>query len=793
MIVHEFLGRYGDLVGVTDTATLSMLRVLRLGPTTVVRLRQTIEGAPVVGAHLTALLDQDGRIRLMAQSLADPSQIGPVLVEPQDAAIEAASRVARPAAQPSADHAALVYIPTVGGVRPAYAVTFGAVPALLANWYVLIDASTGEVISRFNQVLFDRTALVWPENPTTSELSPVSLDTLVMEGQACIGETALPPAGPDGEAVPDATTPRLCTERISARTCWDHHETMAVELPMIGLTDLHTCTEYHMVVPNDAPDGNELPEDDDLLNDFFLDDSRGELDYDYAGDELAGQDLFAEVNVFHHTELMYDYFRAFDPDLFTGLRLGQLLVSTNWRIPIDITGFSGGVDLMAILAALTAAQDPEGELFPFDNAMYVPSGNLFGVLDRPLPSLMFFQGNHRDFAYDSDVIYHEFTHAVVGSVVDGIGLGLARRDAQGMHLLSTAMNEAYADFFATAYNGNAEQGEYAMGGPGMPGPRDLAARPRHSCPERLSNEEHVDSAPYSEALWEIREALDPEATEHAVFAGLCSLTPDASFRDGAAATVTAIEAELGADNAATARTIFAQYGFDDETDCERVVDLALEDRVEMLVLFGTEQQTMTLSPFAPSVVQYRVDIPEGTRQLIVHYLQGMGMTDLTSLLDSGEALPGLLIRAGDEPIEFPATGEVSTNADLLIDGDEADPAVSEGRRIIYHLDGESLPTGPHHIMLVNSGTVGSTLVQLWVEASEEPPETETTDGDADADADGDGDADADGDGDGDGDADADADGDGDGDADGDAGSGGCDCGVTAARANVRGVLELLAL
>jgi hypothetical protein len=181
-----------------------------------------------------------------------------------------------------------------------------------------------------------------------------------------------------------------------------------------------------------------------------------------------------------------------------------------------------------------------------DNAMFMPGGNLYGIIERPYHSLMFFQGNHRDFAYDADVIYHEFTHAVVDTVVGGVGLMLSRRDEQGLHTMSRAMNEAYADFFATSFHDNPLQGEYAMSGPDMPGPRDLAARPRSTCPARMINEEHYDSAPYSEALWEIREALDPEAFERAAFAALCTLPPNASFHEGAAATVAAVEVELSA-------------------------------------------------------------------------------------------------------------------------------------------------------------------------------------------------------------------------------------------------------
>lgn len=771
-VVERFIAEHGSLVGVRDAADLRVRRTVRLGASTVVRLEQHIDGIPIVGAELTALVDARGRLRLVQQSFVDPTTTGEFLLGPDDAARIAAGEIVAPAVAPAAEHAARVYLPNGDGVAAAYVVHLGAVPALLANWSVFIDGSTGEVLGRINRVDFDRLVLAWDENPVNSELAPATLDTFVGVGQGCVADDSLPPAGPDGGEVPDASVPRLCTQRLSARNCWDHHETIDVTLPLLGRKAIHTCTEYHMAVPNDAPADAEDP-DDDLANDYYFDDATGELDYRYADDAAAGQDLFAEAHALYHSERIYEYFQAFGPELFDELRGGRILVSTNWRIPIDINSFSGGVDLLAILDAINQASDTSAPLFPFDNAMFMPAGNLFGVLERPAPSIIFFQGQVRDFGYDADVIYHEFTHAVVDTVVGGAGLGVSRRDEQGLHALSLAMNEAYADFFATAFNGNSVQGEYAMSGlPGME-PRDLAARPRHTCPERLWNEEHQDSAPYSEALWEIREALGG-AVEHALFSALCTLTSNAAFDEGAAASVAAIESELGADAGATAETIFAQYGYAPDAPCERVVELAPSvDQVELLMLFGTQRETFTLSPHAPSVVQWRSEIPAGTRQVIVRYLEGMSVDDLMALIGGAAAAPGLLVRFGDEPISFPVTGAVSSNADAFVPAAEADPDAASGMRLVYHQDGAELPAGPVHLMVVNSSTSGGTLARVVIEMSDDPPE-------APADADADADVDTDADGDADADADADDDADDDADLEADAGQfetsgGGCDC------------------
>jgi Zn-dependent metalloprotease len=768
-IVRDLLAAHGALFGVHDADALVVRRVTDLGASRVVRLGQTVDGVPVVGADLTALIDREGRVRLVMQSLVEPVIVGDFLLEPRDAAEIAAPQTVRPAVEPDARHATAVYVQADEGLVSAYAVYFGRVPALLANVHTFVNAETGEIMGRFNRVYAENLGLAWLENPVVSGAEPEVVTLPVdLEGQDCIQDDAIPPVGVDGEPVPGDEVPRLCTDLVSARSCWDHHETITVEVPILGELALHTCTEYHMALPNDAPAGVEDP-DDDIDNDFYYDDYAADLDYEYADDPASGQDVFAEPLALFHAMRMYDYFQAFDPSLFDELRGGQLLVAVNWRLPVDFYALAANLDMMEILAALGAATNPNGQLYPYDNAMFMPGGFLYGIIERPYHTIMLFQGTQRDFAYDSDVIYHELTHAVVDTVVDGIGLLISRRDEQGLHNLAYAMNEAYADFFATSRNGNSVQGEYATSGTGM-SPRDLAARPRHTCPQRLVNEEHIDSAPYSEALWEVREPLDHARAEHAMFAALCTLPPNADFQDGAAATVAAIDTEIGEAEATAAAEVFAQYGYDDETECARVVELG-DTPIQMLAPFGTRRETYTMAPYAPAIVQYRIEVPPGTRQIRLRYGQGF-LIDPESILEGGAAVLGMLVKAGGEPITFSTTGEVTSNADDVVLADEQDPDLAQLRRLVYHRGGEVLEEGTWHIMVINSGPSPTAIGGLHVETSADPPDV-GPDGDADGDSDGDGDGDIDAD------ADADADADGDEDAevetpdDGD--DGGCDC------------------
>jgi hypothetical protein len=158
-----------------------------------------------------------------------------------------------------------------------------------------------------------------------------------------------------------------------------------------------------------------------------------------------------------------------------------------------------------------------------------------------------------------------------------------------------------------------------------------------------------------------------------------------------------------------------------------------------------------------------------------------------------------LVRHGEDPIVFSETGEVTSNADVYIPDTEADPCVYGRRQLVYHLDGEELPQGTAHLMVVNRGGADGALADIEIVTTDDPPGTEPDCGGGDADADADTDADADSDG----DVDADVDGDGDSDSSIDAdvpeegaegpfnaSGGGCDCGV-ASRVRSSDVRSLL--
>ena len=149
--------------------------------------------------------------------------------------------------------------------------------------------------------------------------------------------------------------------------------------------------------------------------------------------------------------------------------------------------------------------DFAGPLVPFDNAFFSPGA---GNLDRRTCSSTgrtrscSARARSTDFAYDADVISHEFTHAVIDTLGKLNPPGF--EDAQGLNDDPGAMNEGLADYFSSALGGDPLVGEY--GGKNIPGSdaaegavRDLTNT--DLCADDRWGEVHQDSQAFSASLW----------------------------------------------------------------------------------------------------------------------------------------------------------------------------------------------------------------------------------------------------------------------------------------------------
>ena len=181
----------------------------------------------------------------------------------------------------------------------------------------------------------------------------------------------------------------------------------------------------------------------------------------------------------------------------------------------------------------------------------------FGLPPRDSDSIIFFQGD-KDFAYDSRVIYHEHTHAVIGTTRLQLPAVL---DQYGLEYSPRSMNEGLADFFAASLADDPVIGNY-VGVDGL-GLRDLSRR--RSCPEDMVDEVHAQGELIGSVLWNVQEAIGAVETEAITYLALEQFTYGTGH-ERAAQLMLSAAADLGADVAAQVETIFLDQGF---MGCER--------------------------------------------------------------------------------------------------------------------------------------------------------------------------------------------------------------------------------
>ena len=164
-----------------------------------------------------------------------------------------------------------------------------------------------------------------------------------------------------------------------------------------------------------------------------------------------------------------------------------------------------------------------------DNAFFTP----FGFGDR---GGMFFYLTSRngDTSLDTDVIFHEYTHAVINELV-----GTDQGSTFG------ALNEGSADYFSSSFLDDPVMAEYAAK---IFNSRTAFLRRTDNSnrwPYNIVGEVHADGNIWSGALWDIRRQLGPDVTDDIAINTLAMLSPSAEFFDAASAAVTAADELYG--------------------------------------------------------------------------------------------------------------------------------------------------------------------------------------------------------------------------------------------------------
>lgn len=450
-------------------------------------------------------------------------------------------------------------------------------------------------------------------------------------------------------AAPTTDDGRLTNAYVSALNCLQE----AGGTSLFGFASL--CVEDSTAIPDvDGSYRSILPPDD------FTD----------------GQDAFAQVQMYHHVNVMHDYFKSTFG--FEGL-----------DFPLD--------------AVVNLTLNVQGQWRSFPNAAFMPEESFaaFGLPPRENGAIMFGQGDDVDFSYDASVIYHEYSHAMVGPE----RMNSVTVKESGLDNTAGAMNEGVADYFASTVLDEAYLGPYALGDLG----RDLSSS--RSCPEDLTTEVHADGKIIASALWEIRAQLGREVADGLVFRAVQGSSAGTGL-DELGELLRAEAATLGTDVQAAVEPILIDHGVLGCVRAKPWVDVDFATTAEQVPhqVEGTQGAQGGFPDGMPGYHQWFVDVPAGKAVTLAwSFAPANGF---------GAAEPGpvkLALKKG-AMVEVSPTGAIA--ADAVVD----DAPFAEGAQTIT-LWGNCTPAegGRVFLLFVNPNEGGQGVASMNVELVDAAP------------------------------------------------------------------------
>jgi hypothetical protein len=393
--------------------------------------------------------------------------------------------------------------------------------------------------------------------------------------------------------------------------------------------------------------------------------------------DKAFDDAFAEVQMYVHINEIHDYFAG-------------------------TFGFTG-LDT-PLIGIVNLSMKQYGQWAPFDNAAFMPQATMQAYgLDLGLDgdAIVFGQGTFVDFSYDATVIYHEYTHAVVGEQ----RLYGFTADVYGLNPEPMAINEATADYFAASRVGNPRIGAYALDMPFM-GDLSRNLSEMHTCPEGLIGESHHDGRMWSSGLWAIRVALGQEVADRLIFGALMEFGQETTFHE--AADLLLDQAEAEGPSAKTA--VLAALSDRNLVACQRVkpfVNLSSVPYDEPLSVKGTMTSMVNefqTSKIVPMAFQYVAAVPEGTAAIQLDF--NARVSDEMSQYWQGPIEPKVAFRQGQAVAYAYAGGKMQMAADALLV-----PDAEGGNKWRVTLAGSCVKAGELYLQFLNE-----TMVDLQLDA-----------------------------------------------------------------------------
>lgn len=657
-----------------------------------VHLQQTLNGVDVYGARLVVTLDAHARVVLLSSSLAAFSAARSSWSVDADTALRTAARtVPLPALRDDGTPwggGRAVYFPVGDEVHAGWLVHVPTVD-VRHNWYVAVDAIDGEVLWRRDRVA--HAAL----DADAYEPSPGGLDagvgvtptTHVQLKHADGGSMLLADAG--GFLVGAHVDAFNCC--LNAGCAPDAGPKRATGMTLLpGGTapvsyDVVVCDRRRRAT-NAAGSFVFAPVDPPTVT-------------APSQSDPASSDPFAEVQAFYQLNRAWDRVRA----LATGpFPLGPLTTWVNVVFP-DLESCAGAsctVDRFARLDNAAFVTVEEGMNVPLPDYR------------SPVDTVMLFQGDRADFAYDATVLWHELGHGVVYATtkLDFDTLTVSQRAA---NTEGGALHEAFADYTAAIQGDGPLLGPYvaprsSSGGLSTGLRLDTFGRSvdnAEKCPDVLSGEPHRDSQHVSGALWQARrdhfQGTDQGRTfDAAWYAMLVSLAPQAGFADMAAAMDLHVD-EAFPDGGALMESVFSERGV---TGCSDVVEAA--GPLGPYVIGSRTQTTLSSGSLIPGPYQLLVRTPQGATALSV------------SATVAGNQAPALkvLARAG-APIKFTKLGTT-----LISDAvGKADASVADGGLSAQVSIDSACDAGAElYVALANTGSTPVALDAVAVTVTPKP-------------------------------------------------------------------------
>lgn len=346
---------------------------------------------------------------------------------------------------------------------------------------------------------------------------------------------------------------------------------------------------------------------------------------------------------------------------------------------------------------------------PLDNAAFIPDGRYgfdgFNMHNGEL--IAFGQGSRTDFAYESDVTFHEYTHFVVGPERLYAYMG----DEWGFGDDPIAINEGFADYFPSSFSNDPILGAFALNHYA----RDL--REFRKCPDDYVGESHYDGQIWSSSLWEIRDAIGAQITDELAFETLLKCSTNTTMEEVAALLVDTTE-DFYPEHIDTVTDVLNRHGV---SECQRLLDYGPATANRGYYVEGT--WTCGIAVFhswVPAPFQYRVDVPDGTKMMTVKVRSSMTSGSLTGMGGSSPVLR-LAISRGDNPIQYQYYPKFSPLFDTRIDDPE--PTASTHTFVV---SGTCLAGGTYYVQVLNK-TISSVYVEsVDVEFSDVEPDGKTT-------------------------------------------------------------------